>query len=78
MTSNLGIGVPISKKEKGNFALLVSEFDIMSEDALELGELVDKEPRFYMLIVVGVRRSVQGLPFNTGLHFQFPKAIGKE
>lgn len=38
MTSKLGIGVSLNKEEKGNFALLGSEFDLLSEDAFELGE----------------------------------------
>lgn len=37
MTSKLGIGVAVSKEEKGNMAVLGSEFDILSEDAFDLG-----------------------------------------
>ncbi|KUJ12345.1 uncharacterized protein LY89DRAFT_699675 [Mollisia scopiformis] len=48
MTSKLGVGISLTKEEKGNKALLGSEFDLLSEDAFELG----------------IRRSVQGLPFR--------------
>jgi len=33
MTSKLGIGVALSQEKKGNIPLLVSEFDILSEEA---------------------------------------------
>ncbi|TVY14095.1 NEDD8-conjugating enzyme-like protein [Lachnellula arida] len=48
ITTKLGVGIAVTKEEKGNMDFVSSEFDILSQDAFELG----------------VRRSVQGVPFK--------------
>ncbi|KAI9054056.1 hypothetical protein LZ554_001227 [Drepanopeziza brunnea f. sp. 'monogermtubi'] len=48
LEAKLGVGVNTSKEEKGNMDWVVSEFDILSDEAFDLG----------------VNRSIQGVPFK--------------